>query len=221
CKARCLGTRRHLQFITEEELLAEDINSIYLLEMSKFTDEDGKDIAFKLLPEYKDYGDIFSQERIKSLPQHLKYDHKIELQSDTSPPFWLVHPLSETELKALREYLEEMFVVGKIRRSGSPAVALIVFVPKPDCTLRLCIDYRGLNKITIKNRYCLPLMNELHDRLGKATVFTKLDLKNGYYLLRMAQGEEWKTAFRCRYGLYEYTVMPFGLCNAPATFQSM
>src|SRR5437588_12776905 len=108
-----------------------------------------------------------------------------------------------------------------IKRSGSPAAAPILFMLKSDDTLRLYIDYRGLNKIMIKNRYPLPLMNELRDRLGKAKFFTKLDLKNGFYLLRIAKGDEWKTAFRCRYGLYEYTVMPCGLCNAPATFQSM
>jgi len=82
-------------------------------------------------------------------------------------------------------------------------------------------DYRGLNKITIKNKYPLPLMSELRSRLGKATIFTELDLKNDYYLIRIAEGEEWKTAFKSRFGLYEYTVMPFGLCNAPSTFQSM
>jgi len=110
---------------------------------------------------------------------------------------------------------------GKIRRSSSPIGAPILFVPKPDGTLRLCVDYRGLNKITIKNLYPLPLMNELLSRLGKATVFTKLDLKNGYYLIRMGEGQEWKTPFKSRYGLYEYTVMPCGLCNAPSTFQAM
>ena len=108
-----------------------------------------------------------------------------------------------------------------IVRSTSPAAAPILFLPKPDGTLRLCIDYRGLKKITIKNRYPLPLMNGLRDRLGKARYFTKLDLKNGFNLLMIAKGDEGKTAFRCRYGLYEYTVMPFGLCNAPSTFPSM
>jgi hypothetical protein len=87
--------------------------------------------------------------------------------------------------------------------------------------LRLCVDYRGLNKVTIKDRTPLPLMTELRERLAKATIFTLLDLKNGYNLIRIKEGDEWKTAFRTRYGLFEYTVMPFGLCNAPGTFQSM
>jgi hypothetical protein len=83
------------------------------------------------------------------------------------------------------------------------------------------VDYRGLNKVTIKDRTPLPLMTELRERLAKAKWFTLLDLKNGYNLIRIKEGDEWKTAFRTRYGLFEYTVMPFGLCNAPGTFQSM
>jgi len=125
---------------------------------------------------------------------------------------------SKKGLGALWDYIREMEDHGKIRRSSSPIGAPILFVPKPDGTLWLCVDYRGLNKITIKNKYLLPLMSELWSRLGKATIFTKLDLKNGYFLIRIAEGEEGKTACKSRYRLYEYTVMPFGLCNAPSTF---
>ena len=132
-----------------------------------------------------------------------------------------IYPLSKKELEALCDYIREMEDHGKIRRSSSPIGAPILFVPMPDGTFRLCVDYRGLNTITIKNKYLLPLMRELRSILGKATLFTKLDLKNGYYLIHMAEGEGWKTAFKSRYGLYEYTVMPFGLYNAPSTFQSM
>ncbi|KAK1911204.1 hypothetical protein P3342_011806 [Pyrenophora teres f. teres] len=96
-----------------------------------------------------------------------------------------------------------------------------MFVPKKDGKLRLCVDYRKLNDITIKNRYPLPNITELRDRLSRAKIFTALDLRDGYYLIRIAKGEEWKTAFRSRYGHYEYTVMPFGLTNAPATFQEL
>jgi hypothetical protein len=114
-----------------------------------------------------------------------------------------------------------MLAQGKIRPSKSPAGAPILFVPKPNGKLRLCVDYRGLNNVAIKNQYALPLMNELRDHVAGAQLFTKLDLRDGYYLVRIKQGDEWKTAFRTRSGHFEYTVMPFGLANAPATFQAM
>jgi len=221
CQRHCLPSTVKLEWITEEQMLREPKDQVHVFGLAVYHDEDGGDISARLVDYYKDYADIFSEEKIHALPEHSKYDHKIELEPGTTPPFGPIYPLSESELRVLRKYLDEMLASGKIQRSTSPAAAPILFVPKPDGTLRLCIDYRGLNKITIKNRYPLPLMNELRDRLGKARFFTKLDLKNGFYLLRIAKGDEWKTAFRCRYGLYEYTVMPFGLCNAPSTFQSM
>ncbi|XP_018409566.1 PREDICTED: uncharacterized protein LOC108785065 [Nanorana parkeri] len=95
------------------------------------------------------------------------------------------------------------------------------FVKNKDGSLRPIIDYRALNKITVKNRYPLPLIPELIDRLQDARIFTKLDLRGAYNLIRVRQGDEWKTAFKTRYGLFEYTVMPFVLCNAPATFQHL
>ena len=114
-----------------------------------------------------------------------------------------------------------MLKQGKIVHSQSPAGAPILFVPKPDAKLWLCVDYRNLNKLTILNKYPLPLMGKLKDRVAGATIFTKLDLKDGYHLLRIREGEEGKTAFRTRYGHFEYKVMPFGLVNAPAIFQAI
>ena len=114
-----------------------------------------------------------------------------------------------------------MMAEGKIADSESPYGAPILFVPKPDGSLRQCVDYRNLNKLTILNKYPLPLIDELRDRVAGAKVFTNLDLKDGYHLIRMRKGDEHKRAFRTRYGQYEYKVMPFGLVNAPATFQTM
>jgi hypothetical protein len=127
--------------------------------------------------------------------------------------------LSRTELEALRKWLEENLSKGFIHASSSPAGAPILFIKKGDGSLHLCVDYQGLNEGMIKNRYPLPLLHETLLRLQKAKYFTKLNIRGAYNLVRMAEGEEWKTAFRTRYGLFESLVMPFGLTNAPASFQ--
>ena len=133
-----------------------------------------------------------------------------------------IYALSEKELEVLRSYLDDMLRSSKIRLSKSSAGAPILFVPKKEGRgLRLYVDYKGLNKGTILNRYPYPLMNELRDRVCGAKIFTKLDLKSGYNPIRSKEGDEWKTAFRTYYGLFEYKVIPFGLANAPATFQNM
>ena len=220
-KAHCLKGKSRIEFITGEELLAEDPKNIFVCGMRLWTGEDGEDISLKLLPQYRDYADIFSEEKINVLPEHTEYDHCIDLIPGSDLPKNHIYPLTVKELQVLKEYINEMEKSGKIQKSSSTIGAPILFVLKPDGTLRLCVNYRELNKITIKKKYPLPLMNELRSRLGKATVFTKLDLKNGYYLMHIAEGEEWKTAFKSQYGLYEYTVMPFGLCNAPSTFRGM
>jgi len=112
-----------------------------------------------------------------------------------------IYPLSENKLETLWEWLKEMLRTGKIRRSTSSAGSPILFIPKPHGRgLRLCVDYRALNKITIPNCYPLPLMQELQDRVQGAQWFTKMDLKNGFHLIRIKEGDEWKTAFRTRYG---------------------
>ena len=128
--------------------------------------------------------------------------------------------MSEKELRILRDYLEEKEAIGWIRRSKSPAGSPILFVPKSDGSLRLYVDYRALNKITVKNRYFLSFINKVIDRLAGAKIFIKLDFRDVYHRVRIKPGDEWKTAFRTRYGHWEYTIMPFGLINAPATFQA-
>ena len=114
-----------------------------------------------------------------------------------------------------------MLEQGKIQPSKSPAGAGLMFVPKANGKLRLCVDYRKLNDITIRNSYSLSLMDELRDRVQGARFFTKLDLRDGYYLICIKEGDEWKTGFRTHYSHFEYKVMPFGLANTPASFQNM
>lgn len=171
--------------------------------------------------EFAEFLDVFSKTSADALPEHTKYDHKIELEEGKIPPFGRLYNLSETELKALDTYLKENLNKGFIRTSNSPAGAPVLFVKKKDGSLRLCVDYRRLNNMTIKNRYPLPLIQESLDRLRDAKWYTKIDLRGAYNLIRIKEGDEWKTAFRTRYGLFEYTVMPFGLTNAPASFQQM
>ena len=174
--------------------------------------------APKLPDELKEYEDVFSTEEAGHLPSHEGRDHAIETTAE--PPFGPLYNLSNTELAELRRYLDDALAKGWIQHSTSPAGAPILFVPKKDGGLCLCVDYRGLNKVTVKNRHPLPLISETLDRLTGAKVFTKLDLKDAYHRIQIRKGDEWKTAFRTRYGHFEYLVIPFGLTNAPATFQA-
>jgi transposase InsO family protein len=170
--------------------------------------------------EYADFADLFDPEAAGELPAHHRLEHRIELEEGKLPPYIPIYSLADAEQKELRKYLEEALRRGWIRSSRSSAGAPILFVPKKGGKLRLCVDYRGLNKITKKDRTPLPLINEILDRLSSAENYTKLDLKDAYRRLRIREGDEWKTAFRTKYGHFEYLVMPFGLANAPATFQT-
>ena len=136
------------------------------------------------------------------------------------PYFGPLYNLSQKELEVQKKYIEEQVIKGFIRPSQSSAASPMIFVNKKDTDeLRPCVDYRILNEITVKDQGPLPLINETLDRLQKAKIYTKLDLQNAYNSIRIKEGDEWKTAVRTRYGLFEYLVMPFGLTNTPATFQ--
>ena len=169
----------------------------------------------------EEFEDVFPAKLPQGLPPRRPVDHAIEVTPGAEPPHRRPYRLSGPELQELKAQLDEQLEAGIIQPSTSPYGAPILFVPKKDGGFRMCIDYRALNAITVKNRYALPRIDDLLDRLQGAKVFTKIDLRSGYHQIRIATGDEHKTAFRTRYGHYEYMVMPFGLTNAPATFMGL
>jgi len=169
--------------------------------------------------EYHDYADVFSKAKASELPPHRDYDLKIDLEEGTSPPLGTLYSLSLVELSALRTFINENLNTGFICPTASSHAAPVLFVKKKDGSLCLCVDFRGLNKITKKDRYPLPLISDLLDSPSRAKIYSKIDLRHAYHLVQIALGDEWKTAFRTCYGSYKWLVMPFGLTNAPAAFQ--
>ena len=170
---------------------------------------------------YHHLQEVFSKDRALSLPPHRPYDCCINLLSGASYPSSKLYNLSKPERDAMEAYITDSLKTGLIRPSSSPLGAGFFFVAKKDNSLRPCIDYRGLNYITIKNKYPLPLIDSAFGPLHEATIFTKLDLRNAYHLVRVKEGDEWKTGFNTPLGHFEYLVMPFGLTNAPAVFQAL
>ena len=171
--------------------------------------------------EYHDLQEVFSIDRAMSLPPHRPYDCAIDLLPGATLPSSRLYNLSRPEREAMERYIKDSLEAGIIRPSSSPVGAGFFFVSKKDKSLRPCIDYRGLNNITIKNKYPLPLIDSAFQPLHNAIIFSKLDLRNAYHLVRIRDGDEWKTAFNTPLGHFEYLVMPFGLTNAPAVFQAL
>ncbi|KZV26694.1 hypothetical protein F511_31305 [Dorcoceras hygrometricum] len=172
------------------------------------------------IPVVCDFADVFPDE-IPGLPPYREVDFSIELMPGTQPISKAPYRMAPIELKELKDQLEDLLTKGYIRPSVSPWGAPVLFVRKKDGSMRLCIDYRQLNKATVKNKYPLPRIYDLFDQLQGSTVYSKIDLRSGYHQLRVKDEDISKTAFRTRYGHYEFVVMPFGLTNAPAVFMSL
>jgi hypothetical protein len=165
----------------------------------------------------QDFPDVFPEE-LPGTPPDRDIEFLIELLPGTPPISKRPYRMPENELVELKKQIAEFQAKGFIRPSSSPWGAPVLFVEKKDGTQRMCVDYRSLNEVTIKNKYPLPRIEDLFDQMKGASIFSKIDLRSGYHQLKIRESDIPKTAFCTRYGLYEYTVMSFGLTNAPAYF---
>ncbi|KAL5548161.1 hypothetical protein UlMin_003392 [Ulmus minor] len=172
------------------------------------------------VPIVNEFEEVFPDE-LPGIPPDREVTFEIELVPGTTPISKAPYRMAPMELKELQTQLQELLDKGFIRPSHSPWGAPVLFVKKKDGTLRMCIDYRELNKVTIKNKYPLPRIDDLFDQLKGAAVFSKIDLRSGYHQLKIKEDDIPKTAFRTRYGHYEFLVMSFGLTNAPAAFMDL
>jgi hypothetical protein len=168
----------------------------------------------------RNFKDVFDDE-IPDLPSRREIDFYIDLIPGSSPVSKSPYKMSIMELTELKMQIQELLDKGYIRPSVSPWGAPVLFVKKKDETFHLCIDYRQLNKMTIKNKYPLSRINDLFDQVGGEKVFSKIDLRSGYHQVRIKDEDINKTTFQMRYGHYEFVVIPFGLTNAPTTFMCL
>jgi len=170
-----------------------------------------------VIPVVQDFVDVFPEE-VPGLPPSREVEFSIDLVPGTGPVSMAPYRMAPAELVELKKQIEDLMEKQFIRPSTSPWGAPVLLVKKKDGSSRLCVDYRQLNKVTIKNKYPLPRIDDLMDQLHGSSVFSKIDLRSGYHQILVKADDVQKTAFRSRYGHYEYVVMPFGVTHAPAVF---
>jgi hypothetical protein len=168
----------------------------------------------------RDFPDVFLEE-LPRMPPDREVEFVIDLLHGTAPISKQPYKMSVEELKELKKQLTELQEAGYIRLSSSPWGALVLFVQKKDGSHRMCVDYRSLNDVTMKNKYLLPHIEDLFNQMRDARVFSKIDLRSGYHQMKIRPSDIPKTVFSTRYGLYEFTVMSFGLTNAPTYFMNL
>ncbi|GKA19246.1 putative reverse transcriptase domain-containing protein [Tanacetum coccineum] len=193
---------------------------VFLIQITKEEETEIPERQIEDVPVVRDFPELFTKE-LPGLPPTRQVEFHIELIPGAAPVARAPYRLAPAEMKELAEQLKELSDKGFIRPSSSPWGAPILFVKKKDGSFRMCIDYRELNKLTVKNRYPLPRIDDLFDQLQGSSIYSKIDLRSGYHQLRVREEDIPKTAFRTRYGHYEFRVMPFGLTNAPAVFMDL
>ncbi|GJZ20370.1 putative reverse transcriptase domain-containing protein [Tanacetum coccineum] len=193
---------------------------VFLIQMMKEEETKIPERRIEDVPVVRDFPEVFPND-LPGLPPTRQVEFHIELILEATPVARAPYHLAPAEMKEVAEHLKVLSAKGFIRPSSSPWGAPILFVKKKDGSFRMCIDYRELNKLTVKNRYPLPRIDDLFDQLQGSSIYSKIDLRSGYHQLRVREEDIPKTAFRTRYGHYEFRVMPFGLTNAPAVFMDL
>ncbi|GJS72469.1 putative reverse transcriptase domain-containing protein [Tanacetum coccineum] len=214
-------TRLNIISCTKTQKYMEKGFPIFLAQVTtKETEDKSEKKRLEDVPTVQDFPEVFPED-LPGLPPTRQVEFQIDLVPGAAPIARAPYRLAPSEMKELSEQLKELSDKGFIRPSSSPWGAPVLFVKKKDGSFRMCIDYRELNKLTVKNRYPLPRIDDLFDQLQGSSVYSKIDLRSGYHQLRVREEDIPKTAFRTRYGHYEFQVMPFGLTNAPAVFMDL
>ncbi|GJW31312.1 putative reverse transcriptase domain-containing protein [Tanacetum coccineum] len=215
------GTRLNIISCTKaQEYLTKGCH-VFLANITATKDEDkSKGKRLEDVPVVQEFPKVFPED-LPGIPPTRQVEFRIDLVPGAAPVARAPYRLAPSEMKELAEQLQELTDKGFIRPSSSPRGAPVLFVKKKDGSFRMCIDYRELNKLTVKNRYPLPRIDDLFDQLQGSSIYSKIDLRSGYHQLRVREEDILKTAFRTRYGHYEFQVMPFGLTNAPAVFMDL
>jgi hypothetical protein len=204
---------KELEFVTEPVVTAKGVANCAKVNQLDATQGSG-------VPVVNEFPDVFPEE-LPGMPPDRDIEFLIELKLDTAPIYKTPFKMMTPELAKLKEHIMELLEKEFIHPNSSPWGAPVIFVSKKDGTQRLCVDYRALNEVTIKNKYPLSRIDDLFDQLCSACVFSKIDLRSGYHQLKVQECDILKTTFALRYGLYEFMVMSFGLTNAPAYFMYM